>query len=163
MTTSYGGSEDRSGAASDQGTFKFPAFNPNLSPYDEREEDELNESGQPGDLADHPPGHHRQRSSTTVTTNTGSSWRWAPRREVTVGPRWLGGMHSQQNNGGHNPTGRHGRQKSLSEAIRTIRTRRGSVSQNAHELADALKAPVSPTLVVCHYPSPSTHDSTIFC
>lgn len=36
----------------------------------------------------------------------------------------------------------------MSEAIRTIRTRSGSVTQNAHELADALKAPVSPKLVV---------------
>jgi solute carrier family 35 protein E1 len=44
---------------------------------------------------------------------------------------------------------RHGRQKSLSEAIRTIRTRTGSISQNALEIADALKAPVSPVLVVC--------------
>lgn len=43
----------------------------------------------------------------------------------------------------------HGRQKSIGDAIRTIRTRRGSVSQNAHEIADALRAPVSPKLVVC--------------
>ncbi|GAO14895.1 uncharacterized protein UV8b_05062 [Ustilaginoidea virens] len=42
----------------------------------------------------------------------------------------------------------HSRQKSLSDAIRTIRTRKGSVSQNAHEIADALRAPVSPKLVV---------------
>jgi solute carrier family 35 protein E1 len=43
---------------------------------------------------------------------------------------------------------RHGRQKSLTEAINTIRTRKASMSQNAHEIADALKAPVSPKLVV---------------
>ncbi|KAG9958475.1 TPT-domain-containing protein, partial [Aureobasidium melanogenum] len=43
--------------------------------------------------------------------------------------------------------GRHGRQKSLSEAIRTVRGRRASVSQNAHEIADALKAPVSARLI----------------
>ncbi|KAG6030076.1 hypothetical protein E4U41_000210 [Claviceps citrina] len=42
----------------------------------------------------------------------------------------------------------HGRQKSLSDAFRTIRTRKGSVSQNAHEIADALRAPVSPKLVI---------------
>jgi solute carrier family 35 protein E1 len=42
----------------------------------------------------------------------------------------------------------HGRQKSLSDAFRTIRTRRGSVSQNVHEISDALKAPVSPKLIV---------------
>lgn len=43
---------------------------------------------------------------------------------------------------------RRGRQKSLSEAIRTIKDRRASVSENAHEIAEALKAPVSPRLVV---------------
>lgn len=43
----------------------------------------------------------------------------------------------------------HGRQKSLSDAFRTIRARNGSISQNAQEIADALKAPVSPKLVVC--------------
>ncbi len=42
----------------------------------------------------------------------------------------------------------HERQKSLGDAIRTIRNRHGSVSQNAHEIADALKAPVSPKLIV---------------
>ncbi|KAI9671137.1 MAG: suppressor of loss of ypt1 [Caeruleum heppii] len=45
-------------------------------------------------------------------------------------------------------TARHGRQKSLSDALRNIRTRKGSVSANAHEIADALKAPVSPKLIV---------------
>ncbi|KAL8974071.1 MAG: hypothetical protein Q9197_001690 [Variospora fuerteventurae] len=42
---------------------------------------------------------------------------------------------------------KHARQKSISEAIRTIRTRKGSVSANAAELADALKAPVSVKLI----------------
>jgi solute carrier family 35 protein E1 len=45
--------------------------------------------------------------------------------------------------------GKHGRQKSLSDAFRTIRTRRASVSANVHEISDALKAPVSPKLIVC--------------
>lgn len=45
--------------------------------------------------------------------------------------------------------GKHGRQKSLSEAIRIVRTRRASVTQNAAEIADALRAPVSIKLVVC--------------
>ncbi|KAI0406372.1 triose-phosphate transporter [Xylaria palmicola] len=40
-----------------------------------------------------------------------------------------------------------GRQKSIGEAFRTIRERRGSVSQNAHEIADALKAPISAKLI----------------
>ncbi|KAG6029912.1 hypothetical protein E4U40_000221 [Claviceps sp. LM458 group G5] len=48
----------------------------------------------------------------------------------------------------HSSARGHGRQKSLSDALRTIRTRKGSVSQNAHEIADALRAPVSPKLVI---------------
>ena len=43
---------------------------------------------------------------------------------------------------------KHGRQKSIGDAIRTIRTRNASVSENAHELAEALKAPLSVKLVV---------------
>lgn len=46
------------------------------------------------------------------------------------------------------PRAAHGPQKSISEAFRTIRGRRASVSQNAHEIADALRAPVSAKLVV---------------
>ncbi|KAF4463534.1 hypothetical protein FALBO_9659 [Fusarium albosuccineum] len=42
----------------------------------------------------------------------------------------------------------HNRQKSLTDAIRTIRARNGSVSQNAQEIADALRAPVSPKLII---------------
>lgn len=45
-------------------------------------------------------------------------------------------------------TQRHNRQKSLTDAIRTIRARNGSVSQNAQEIADALRAPVSPKLII---------------
>ncbi|KAJ5495599.1 transporter [Penicillium diatomitis] len=50
------------------------------------------------------------------------------------------------------PTGamrnsKHRPRKSISEAITTIRNRNGSVSANAHELAEALKAPVSYRLV----------------
>lgn len=45
---------------------------------------------------------------------------------------------------------RHGRQKSLTEAIRTVRTkgRSASISENAHEIAESLKAPISFKLVV---------------
>ena len=42
----------------------------------------------------------------------------------------------------------HGRQKSIGDAIRTIRGRKASVSENAQELAEALKAPLSVKLVV---------------
>ncbi|KAI9735135.1 MAG: suppressor of loss of ypt1 [Cirrosporium novae-zelandiae] len=43
--------------------------------------------------------------------------------------------------------GRHTRQ-SLSDAFNTIRARRGSISANAHEIADALKAPISIKLIL---------------
>jgi solute carrier family 35 protein E1 len=47
----------------------------------------------------------------------------------------------------------HRPRRSLSDAIRNLRERRGSVSENAHELAEALKAPVSYRLVVRLLPS----------
>ncbi|RKF60836.1 putative transporter C83.11 [Erysiphe neolycopersici] len=44
--------------------------------------------------------------------------------------------------------GKHNRQKSLSDAFSTIRARSGSVASNVHDVADALKAPVSAKLVI---------------
>ncbi|KAF2861205.1 TPT-domain-containing protein [Piedraia hortae CBS 480.64] len=41
-----------------------------------------------------------------------------------------------------------GRQKSLSEAIHTVRNRQASITENAHEIAESLKAPVSIRLVI---------------
>ncbi|EQL04133.1 ER to golgi transport protein [Ophiocordyceps sinensis CO18] len=66
--------------------------------------------------------------------------RWAPvpRREDGHG----GSVTWSASSNGRN------RQKSLGDAFRTIRARNGSMSQNAHEIADALRAPVSPKLVV---------------
>ena len=67
------------------------------------------------------------------------SERWQSRKE----------NHYMWSNGHAHPPGpRHGRQKSLSDAIRTIRTRKGSASANAQEIAEALKAPVSFKLIV---------------
>lgn len=62
-----------------------------------------------------------------------------------------GGWVPKQNGNGAPIIRTHGRQKSLSEAYKHIRTRKGSVSANAHEIAEALKAPVSWKLVVCLY------------
>ncbi|KFA50544.1 hypothetical protein S40293_03017 [Stachybotrys chartarum IBT 40293] len=88
------------------------------------------------------------RPSSVTTTTTGpfpnstaarlDRWTAVPRRENSYSsrPPWANSIH------GHN------RQKSLGEAFRTIRARNGSVSQNAHEIADALRAPVSPRLVI---------------
>ena len=42
----------------------------------------------------------------------------------------------------------HGRHRSLSDAFRSIRTRKASVSENAHEIAEALKAPISLKILV---------------
>ncbi len=88
-------------------------------------------------------GRSRSRSplpSVAATPNgTIPSSRWQPRKDAST--HW--------NNGSLRGSGsRHGRQKSLSDALETIRTRSGSVTVNAQELAGALKAPISPKLVV---------------
>ncbi|KAK3387000.1 triose-phosphate transporter family-domain-containing protein [Podospora didyma] len=63
---------------------------------------------------------------------------WQPRRESRV--RWAQREHpSSASFAGHT------KQKSISHAIRQIRS--GSMSQNAHEIADALRAPISYRLV----------------
>lgn len=54
-------------------------------------------------------------------------------RGVRVGGTWIG---------------KHNRQKSLSDAFSTLRARSGSVTSNVHDVADALKAPVSAKLVI---------------
>ncbi|KAJ8110160.1 hypothetical protein OPT61_g6921 [Boeremia exigua] len=114
--------------AAPHATFKFPAFEPDLLPTHEEEPLGLTSSrnASPG------PGAHTNGYARPPD-------RWQPRKEARVG------FASHSNPG---PSNRHGRQKSLSEAFKTIRTRKGSVSQNAHEIADALKAPLSPKLVM---------------
>lgn len=69
---------------------------------------------------------------------------WQPRKDPLPEVPWRGSSAGQPTR-----TYGHTRQKSLGEALRTIRTRSGSTSQNVHEIADALKAPISPKLVVC--------------
>jgi hypothetical protein len=57
--------------------------------------------------------------------------------------KWPTRSNSQRvNRGGHK------HRRSVSEALNKFRTRQGSVSENAHELAEALKAPVSWKLIV---------------
>lgn len=110
-------------------TFKFPEFSQeSLHFQDEHAISDRERSPSPGPLP--------------VLTTLHSNDRWQARRgSGQNGSAWV--------NGGIKSGPRHGRQKSLSEAIRTVRTRKASVSQNAHEIAEALKAPVSPKLVVC--------------
>lgn len=74
----------------------------------------------------------------SIPRRDNSSLQWSPARADSGGTR-------------------HGRQKSLTDAFRTMRTRNGSVSQNAHELADALRAPVSPKLIVSLVHPPASY------
>ncbi|GME44753.1 hypothetical protein GTA08_BOTSDO07824 [Neofusicoccum parvum] len=120
-------SEARSSASASPSTFKFPAFQPDvLPPHSEEATIDIGipvRSPSPlknGEIG-FPPGD-----------------RWYPRKDKAA--RW--------GNGNAGGVTRHGRQKSLSEAIRTIKGRRGSISANAHEIADALRAPISAKLIV---------------
>lgn len=116
-------------------TYKFPAFQPDLLPtYEEEEPFGVTSSRSPS------PIHGAQANGSAVSGD-----RWQPRKEARHGYMNGPGYGNASARHGHG----HGRQKSLSEAIRTIRTRKASVSQNAHEIADALKAPLSPMLIVC--------------
>lgn len=69
-----------------------------------------------------------------------------PNGAAALSDRWQPATARDNGHGSAWPAA--GRQKSLSDAFRTIRSRNGSMSQNAHEIADALRAPVSPKLVV---------------
>ena len=109
-------------------TFKFPAFQPELLPTHEEEPFGLSSSRVAS------PNHTANSNGSAAHTD-----RWQSRKETRFG---------YSNGSTSGPSTRHGRQKSLSEAFKTIRTRKGSVSQNAHEIADALKAPLSPKLIV---------------
>jgi solute carrier family 35, member E1 len=125
-------------SSSSTATFKFPPFQPDLLPTHEEE---------PFGLTSRTPSPSR---APQLNGNAHTSDRWQPRKEQ---------RYAHANGAAHGAT-RHARQKSLSEAFRTIRTRKASVSQNAQEIADALKAPVSPKLIVCrrlHCTGPSAH------
>jgi hypothetical protein len=104
---------------------------------------------------DHPDSHfglpNGTRSPSPRKPNghvngNGSADRWQPRREngQLNGAAWTRQSRAQG----------HTRHQSLSETLQRFRNRHGSISQNAHEIADALKAPVSPKLIVCHPDSP---------
>jgi solute carrier family 35, member E1 len=86
-------------------------------------------------------GHLHQVASPVEITPTqavADKYKWPTRKSsqmVRENGR-ISGVHT------HRP------RRSVSDAIRNLRERRGSVSENAHELAEALKAPVSYRLVV---------------
>ncbi|GJD02089.1 Triose-phosphate transporter [Colletotrichum higginsianum IMI 349063] len=123
------------------------------SPRSHSDTDNLSANGGMEKFPDHIDSYltNGSRATSPAKTNgyalpgaTTSGDRWQPRKESLQGRgvRWGGAA-------GQLPATRHGhgRQKSLGDAIHNIRTRGGSVGQNAHEIADALRAPVSPKLI----------------
>lgn len=130
MTSPLSAAVERRGSAFAQPpttTYKFP----------ELSQDALNLSGEHAiedEELDLPP--------LSLPNRLHSSERWQARKDSRGnGVAW-------GNATAHHGGAKHGRQKSLSEAIHTVRTRQGSLSQNAHEIAEALKAPVSGRLIV---------------
>ena len=120
--TSFGVDRRPSSSSAQPATYKFP---------------ELSQE------ALHLQNEHAVADSSLPSTNRlHSAERWPPRKTSNFN------VSFREDGVSRAGATRHGRQKSLSEAIRTVRTRKGSVSQNAHEIAEALKAPVSARLVV---------------
>lgn len=117
-------------------TFKFPDFEQPLPPRDSLTIPKEEESAKTS--ARIPSPNHVSKPNGIL-----HSGKWQQRRDSHLA--W-----GDTNGHGVGSGSRHGRQKSLSDAIRTIRTRKGSVSANAQELAEALKAPVSIKLVVSY-------------
>jgi hypothetical protein len=113
------------------GTIRFPAFS------DEHFQSQHEESPYGSD--------DRKAEASPTWRHSSNNAPWAPRR-YSNRQRWAVAPTSSAAYPSHS---RHIRQKSLSEALHNIRTRSGSVSQNAMEIADALKAPVSYKVVVC--------------
>ena len=124
-------------------TFKFPDFE---SPVAFRD---LHPSHEDKDLNGSAFARTANVNANTLTHNE----RWQPRRGSHLA--W-----SHANGRTTDPNLKNGRQKSISDAIKTIRSRKGSVSANAQEIAEALKAPVSVKLVVC-LPLSTPHTSLI--
>lgn len=110
-------------------TFKFPSYPPDTIP----EQDEYTAAEESSDRGVSPGP-----SSTDASA-------WTPQKKA--GRMFANGIPGRSD--------RRGRQKSLSEALRTIHNRRGSVTDNAREIGEALKAPVSFKLIVSDLPSPA--------
>lgn len=100
-----------------------------------------------------PPGSVPDANGSTIQHAPPGRWLSVPRKE-NGSARWGSPNGS---------AGRHSRQKSLTDAFRTIRSRNGSISQNAHELAGALRVPLSPKLVVSLTSLPSPPESSELC
>jgi solute carrier family 35 protein E1 len=86
-------------------------------------------------------GHIHQVASPVEITPTHAApdrYKWLPRKST----------QTERDSGRIPRLATHQPKRSVSDAFRNIRARRGSVTENAQELAEALKAPISYTLVV---------------
>ncbi|KAJ5577768.1 uncharacterized protein N7459_006732 [Penicillium hispanicum] len=79
------------------------------------------------------------RTNPSPSVKYSSNGLWEPRKSA---------LYSRDHANGSARNPKHRPRKSISEAITTIRTRNGSMSANAQELAEALRAPVSYRLIV---------------
>ncbi|KAA8564500.1 hypothetical protein EYC84_011427 [Monilinia fructicola] len=87
------------------------------------------------------PFYNSRKSNGYTTGGSTPTDRWQSQRNGRMrGESWTNGESS--NGRGHT------KQKSISDAFRTIKARKGSMSANVHEISDALKAPVSPKLII---------------
>ena len=122
-TTTMSASAERRWSSSSMGKEKFPDFDRSTS----------------GDYLATIDGSSSRTPSPAKTNGILHSERWQPRKD----------HHLVWDNGQINVTPpRHNRQRSLSDAFKTIRSRKASVGENAREVAEALKAPVSMKIVV---------------
>lgn len=138
-----------SNASNGTETFKFPDFEQPLSSRDSL------------------TAYREEGNSTKTSARTPSPNPLPKSNGALHGGRWQQRRESHLawgNTNGHvlGSGSRHGRQQSLSDALRNIRTRKGSVGANAQDLAEALKAPVSIKLVVRHKWQRSTVNELMF-
>ncbi|KAK4696587.1 solute carrier family 35, member E1, partial [Lecanoromycetidae sp. Uapishka_2] len=123
-------STERRWSSSSNTKEKFPDFDGSTSgeypaTYDEKNEGAITSSRSP---------------SPAKINGTPHNERWQPRKD----------NHLAWGNGHINlaPPLQNRRQRSLSDAFKTIRSRKASVSENAHEIAEALKAPISFKIII---------------
>lgn len=113
-------------------------------------------SPSPHAVAPHRATDHERFPSLDETKGNGYIHQMASPVEITPSQaipdryKWPARKSSQRGRDSGRPPGLPGHRprRSVSEALRNLRTRRASVSESAQELAEALKAPVSYRLIV---------------
>lgn len=124
------GPRDASVDSREATTEKFPDFESSSSTYNPSPASQGRSASRPNGYANGATPYYTEN--------------WRPRSQSTArGAKWTASLPGQAMRG-------HGRQKSINDTLREIRARGESVSQNAHQVAGALRAPVSPKLIVCH-------------